>query len=233
MHIIYIDDSFEKPFQTYAAIAIEVRNWRRAYEAIRDWRHSLSLSDGIKMTKEFHATEFVTGRGQLGNEIVTKYRRAQIFRHAFQFLDQQQGLSIFSACRSDNTAFAFERLITRIHRTMEAWDSFAILICDEGKEIEMTKTTRRLSVFNPVPVYSGGKPTSQNLATIRIIEDPFFKDSNRSYFIQMADFVAYGLLRREKHLASKNKYGIHECFDLLQNSVVRAASRNDPMGVIR
>jgi hypothetical protein len=234
MHLIYIDDSYENPVQTYAGIAISASAWRSTFTALLEWRRSLKRSDGILVTKEFHATEFVAGRGRLGPNVVGKYRRSQIFREAFTLLNGLEGVRVFSSCRSSRPEWAFERMITRIHKTMENWDSHAVLICDEGKEAEVTRLLRKMGTWNPVPVYIGPHHLQvQNLPTIRILEDPFFKESSRSFLVQMADFVAYGLLRREKHLASKNRYGLHECFDLLPDIVAREASPKDPMGVIR
>lgn len=112
---------------------------------------------------------------------------------------------------------------------MEAWGSHAMLICDEGKEAEYTKLSRQLSVWNPIRV----GPYMNNVATRRLIEDPFFKPSEKSYFIQLADFCSYALLRREKRLPSKDKYGIHKAFDVLTNTVVRECNPRDSMGVIR
>lgn len=112
---------------------------------------------------------------------------------------------------------------------MQAWGSHALLICDEGKEAEYTKLSRQLSVWNPIRV----GPYLNNVATTRIIEDTFFKPSDRSYFIQLADFCSYALLRREKRLASKDRYGIHRSFNVLTDIVVREVSPKDPMGIIR
>ena len=234
MHLIYIDDSYEKPCQTYAAIAVPAARWRATFTTIVNWRRKLKLSDRIMTTKEFHATDFVAGRGRLGPGVVTKGRRCAIFREAFDLMNKIEGLRVFSSCRTANREWAFERLITRIHKTMETWDSHAMLICDEGKESEFTRLMRKMGVYNPVPVYiAPGVLETQNLPTVRILEDPFFKPSHRSFFVQMADFVAYGLLRREQALASKNAYYLHTCFDLLRDVVAREASLTDPMGVIR
>lgn len=104
-----------------------------------------------------------------------------------------------------------------------------MLICDEGKELEYTRITRKLAKFNLIRV----GPYLNNVKTTRILEDPFFKSSEKSYFIQLADFCAYGLLRREQHLASKNRYDLHTAFDLLKDVVAKEAAPGDPMGVIR
>ncbi|MFQ5865179.1 MAG: DUF3800 domain-containing protein [bacterium] len=36
-----------------------------------------------------------------------------------------------------------------------------------------------------------------------MLEGPFFKKSERFYFIQLTDFCAYSLLRRERPILSK------------------------------
>ena len=237
MHLVYIDDSYERPCATFAGIAIPAAAWQSTFRAIREWRQSLKRSDGIMVTRELHATEFVAGRGRLGPQIVTKHRRSQIFHGAFRMMNRLDTVRVFTSCRFDHQEWCFERLVNRINRTMEAWDSHAMLICDEGKEAEYTRLIRKMGVYNPIGsrygVWLDTGEASKNLPITRILEDPFFKQSDRSYFVQLADFVAYGLLRREKHLASKNRYGLHRSFDELQNVVVRACNPRDPMGVIR
>jgi hypothetical protein len=234
MHLVYIDDSFEHPHQIYSAIAVPAHRWRDCFDAIKAWRSGLKQTDSILITREFHATEFTAGRGRLGPQIVGKYRRSRIFLEAMQLLNSLDGVRIFNVCRTSKPQWALERLITRIHKTMETWDSYATLIFDEGKEAEITRLLRKMGVYNPVPVYvAPGQTELKNLAVSRILEDPVFKESDRSYFVQMADFVAYALLRREKPLPAKSAYGYHEMFDILKDVVAREASLSDPMGVIR
>lgn len=234
MHLVYIDDSFEKPYQVYSAIAVPAAKWREHYERIQEWRRALKQSDGILVTKEFHATDFCAGRGRLGPKIVTKWRRSRIFREALTLISGLEGVKVFSACRTDHTEWALERLFVRIHKTMETWDSHATLIIDEGKEADITRLLRKLGVYNPVQVYvAPGVTETRNLKLSRILEDPVFKPSDRSYFVQMADFVAYALLRRESQLPSKNEYGYHTAFELLNDVFAREASIHDPHGVIR
>jgi len=69
----------------------------------------------------------------------------------------------------------------------------------------------------------------------RIIEDPVFKDSSRSYFIQLADCVAYALLKREVEPTPRiEKYAIHKMFDdNLSGVCFKKASSQDPLGIVR
>ena len=59
--------------------------------------------------------------------------------------------------------------------------------------------------------------TLENGAIDRVLEDPFFKKSDQSYFIQLSDFCAYALLRQERPIASKTKYGLDQAFNLLES----------------
>ncbi len=238
MHIIYIDDSGDQNSHIFSALAIPATTWHRAFEQVRAFRRNLAKSDGIFVYREFHAWEFVSGRGRIADQIVTKSRRCQIFKEALQLVASLPGAALF------NTHFpvaedelAFERLLNRINRTMQAWDSQAILVCDQGKEANYIRLCRRMAVYNPIPsqfgVWNDTGQTNKNVPIDRIIEDPFFKDSRRSYMIQLADFCAYALLRREHPLPSKTKYGLEQAFDLLSPVLVRAANRKDPDGIIR
>lgn len=125
-----------------------------------------------------------------------------------------------------------------VRKRLEAFCPRAIVISDEGHEDDMTKAARRMHVFNPIPSqygqWSQGQ-RSKNIATERIIEDPVFRDSSRSYFLQLADCVAFALLKREvpptKNIA---KYNIHKMFDAtVAARCFRPASPRDPLGIVR
>ena len=164
--------------------------------------------------------------------MVTKYRRAEIFKEALQFAARLPEIRIANACSTANDdERAFEYLANRINRTMKEWKSHAMLICDEGKEAAYTRLLRRMGVFNPIPSMLGGWPegtVTRNIRTEFILEDPVFKVSQRSYFVQLADFCAYSLLRKEQPVASKSKYGPDTAFDLLDGVLLREATRYDP-----
>lgn len=133
-------------------------------------------------------------------------------------------------------ARAYERLLNRINRTMRAWGSQAMLVWDMGKEAEYRRLSRRMAVYNPIPSmyaeWGPGRPT-KNIPLDYIVEDPVFKDSAESYFLQLADFSAYALLRRESPVASKSKYGLDTAFSLLQPVLFLNASYSDSEGIIR
>jgi hypothetical protein len=121
-----------------------------------------------------------------------------------------------------------ERLLPYLTRSM--------VFADEGREHELTKVFRKMSVWNPIPsaygVWSGTSHKSRNIPLQRIIEDPVFKPSHQSFFVQLADYVAFALLKRElppsEHV---KKYRLNEAFESCLSAVCfKRASRTDPLG---
>lgn len=204
MHLIYVDDSGDEELSVFSALTIRVDKWNPCLTAIKTFRHDIQMSDGISVYTEFHAWKFVSGRGKIADGVVSKGRRCQIFKQTLQTV------TLLPETRLFNTVFptkaseqTYEALLRGINRTLQRWDSYAVLICDEGKDAIYTRLVRRMQ-------------TSKDDAIDRIIEDPFFKQSDQSYFIQLSDFCAYALLRQERPIASKTKYGLDQAFDLLE-----------------
>ena len=205
MHLIYIDDSGDEELCAFSALTIRADKWNSCLEKVKRFRHALQTSDSISVYTEFHAWKFVSGRGRISDGIVTKGRRCQIFKQTLQMVATFPETRLFCVVfPTKKIEPAYETLLRGINRTLQRWDSHAILICDEGKDVIYTKLVRRLQ-------------TLKNGAIDRIIEDPFFKQSEQSYFIQLSDFCAYALLRQERPIASKTKYGLDQAFNLLES----------------
>ena len=236
MHLIYIDDSRDEALCVFSALFIPAQEWKGDFAAVREFRGRLKRSDGIHVYKEFHAWKFVSGRGDLG-AVVTKWRRCGIFRETLKLVSELPGAKLMNAVFPVNREeHAFERMLNRINRNMHACDSQALLICDEGKEADYTRLARKMAVFNHIPSRYGqwhGTGSTKNIPIDRIIEDPFFKQSDKSYFVQLVDFCAYALLRRERPLPSKEKYGISSAFSILAPILIREANGRDREGIIR
>lgn len=237
MYLVYIDDSYSKGVYCFSAVAVHSDYWKQVFRNVRAWRKELKKSDGIYMYKELHATDFVSGRGRIAPKPVAKFRRCQIYRNALKLLGAQRGVRIFNACSNRNQLEAFERLLNRINITMEkAARSHAILICDEGAEGDFTRLARKMAVHNYIPSRYGrwhDGSYSRNLPTNHILEDPIFKESSKSYFVQMADFCAYAILQKERPHPARKRYGLHEAWRLVRRKFVLVAHRKDPDGIIR
>jgi hypothetical protein len=103
---------------------------------------------------------------------------------------------------------------------------------DEGKDVELRRIARRSAIYNIVGsrygAWEDGSPT-KNIPNDRLIEDPIFRSSARSYFLQLADFVSYALLKAEtRPTALVERYRLDECYRRLQPILVLEASTKDP-----
>jgi len=234
----YFDESYDEELLIFSAIAVPAGRWRPVFEALRERRRYLREEYGIFMRKELHAREFLAGKGRISDRVVFKGTRAVIFREQLRHLATLP-VRIFNAAFPPGQKLrAFERLLNRINRTLQPdqWNSHGLLICDEGSEGEITKLCRKMAVYNPIPSRFGVWPTgevAENIPLDRIIEDPVFKDSARSYLIQSVDFVAYALLRQERPIPRILRYGIETAFDEVEPVLFTGATRVDPRGIVR
>ena len=73
----------------------------------------------------------------------------------------------------------------------------------------------------------------RNLAIQKIIEDPSFRDSGHSYFIQAADLAAYLVYQSLSPSAYMRKKAGHNYYKRLDPIFCTAASLSDPRGFVR
>ena len=91
---------------------------------------------------------------------------------------------------------------------------------------------RRMAVYNPIPHdprFGGG---ARNIPIVRIIEDPYGKDSAETLPIQMCDVVAYFLYQRSSPNGYIRRQRAQRYFDRLAPVLNKRASRFDPLGIV-
>lgn len=239
MWFAYIDESKDQNrFFVYSALLVNSDEWNAAFDAVKNLRIELRKSFGIYISKELHASKFCAGKGRISDRVIDKAQRAEIFNRILHFISTSGFFKVISAVNTSEF-YCFERFVNRINRTAEAKKQFVTLFCDEGQEAAFRKRIRRMKVHNPIPSNQGawadtGAPT-RNITINRIIEDPVFKDSKNSYFIQLVDFVAYALLRMERHNEARNVYGYDNFYATLEPALYKVVNRRDPrgLGIIR
>jgi hypothetical protein len=237
MHIIYIDDSGDDVVRVFSGLSVPALEWHATFDKLLVMRRALRKTEGIYVKVELHATDFVYGKGRISPHWISKTSRCRIFNDILKQVASIPAIRLFNAAgKKANEERLFERLLNRINRTMQEWKSRALVVCDEGKDY--TGLIRKMRRHNPIGsqfgVWRDGGLT-KNIVLNRIIEDVFFRKSHRSYFVQVADFAAYALLRSERPLASKSKYGLDKSFELLRKICLPECFRRDPrkLGIIR
>lgn len=244
MEFAYLDESYDTSTFTMACILIPDHVWASAFERVKKARKVLKEKYGIFTSKELHATDFLAGRGRIADRVVPKALRADIYRKFFEFIPTIAGIRIIGGAwpneRSipDMYAYAFGRIQDRLQKRSTVEDHQTLIISDEGQEFEITRAARRAHIFNPVgSKYRTWEDGSawKNITTDRIVEDPFFKPSHRSYFLQLADFVAFALLKKETGMVSARaqRERLHEQYERLKPVLATEAHEPDPLGIVR
>lgn len=239
MYLIYINESYDATHFAYSALFVPAFEWNRVFEDILKWRRDLFDKHNIPLDYELHATDFVGGRGE-PNENRDKTYRAGIFASAFTIFDAIEGVSIINGITDNkkNHMRLFEYILNRINRTLETYNAYGILVCDEGNESSLVSIVRKMKKENIIPSSEYYRVSQDqlhyNVPLERIIEDPLFKTSKSSYFIQLADFIALGLLRNEKPL-EKTLNKVQQAFNNLDKTLVRQACTKDHKnkGIVR
>jgi hypothetical protein len=232
-----MDDSGDEHVRAFSLISVPVKQWKAGFRAIKEYRAKLRATDGIFVRKELHATKFLSGHGYFSDRNVTLDRRCEILPECLSVIAGIPEVRLFNAMgQLRNENLLFERMLNRLNRAMQEWDSYAIIVSDEGKNY--TRLARQMAAFNPIPSRFGtwgNLGPVRNIVVDRLIDDLFYRKSHDSYFIQAVDFCSYALFRSEHHLPSKNKFNIHKAFDALIPICQTQCFRNDPrrLGIIR
>jgi hypothetical protein len=212
--------------------------WNEAFSAIKGFRRHLREAHGIYINKELHASKFAAGKGRIANRPLDARERVAVFGKVMRFVTNCRFFRIVSSANT-NEFVAFERLINLLNRTADKRGHYVLLFCDAGQEATFTKRIRKMRVHNPIwsnrGVWEDTGQETRNIPISQMIEDPIFKDSKSSYFIQLVDFCAYALLRSERPIESRTALGYDRMYDILQPVTAPINNRKDPrgLGIIR
>jgi len=253
VRFFYVDESYDARKFCLSAISIRYEDWHQSFNLVRDHRRALKNRYGLYIRREIHARDLVSGRGKIADRLVTKYDRSRIFHGLLKTIASLPNVWLFNICldakpSEDAEMKAWDRLFNRIERTMvEAEKRLgiripylrprAMIFADEGKATQITRAFRKRFVYNPIPSRHGRWPegVTRNIPLQRIVEDPIFKQSHQSFFIQLADCAAFALLKRESPLVFKaSKYGLPAFFEqCLSEICFKPASPGDKLGIVR
>lgn len=239
MWFAYIDESKDNNnFFIYTAVVTNGERWASTFEKVKEFRRLLKAEHGIYISQELHAWKFAAGKGQIADHPILKTERAEIFRKVLRFIAESKCFVVVSSCHVTER-YAFERLINRIDRTAQIRKQNVLLFFDQGEEAEITRRIRRMRVHNPIPSRFGtwrdtGK-SAKSIPLSHCVEDPVFKDSKTSFFIQLADFCAYALLRMERPIPSRTSLGYDTMYEELRSATRKVTNVSDPrnLGIIR
>ena len=90
---------------------------------------------------------------------------------------------------------------------------------------------RRMRAYNPIP--NRGGVGYRNARVLNMVEDPNFRDSADSQYVQACDLIAYLLHQQLTPNSYMRKRGGANYFQRLDPILCKVASRTDPQGIVR
>jgi len=245
VEIAYIDESYDDAVFAMSALLVPVGQWRDGFEHLKAYRSYLKSKYGIFTSHELHATHFIAGKGRISPKPVPKGLRAHLFQECLTVITQIPGARIISGAwqrngrkQGDIHAMAFSRIMERLQRRCKQVGlpvERMLLVIDEGREDELRQVSRKTKLFNAVGSQQGGWEDGsafKNIPNDRLIEDPIFKPSHQSLFLQAADFVAFALLKSEVPPTPKiGKYKLNDTYRLLEPILAKEASPKEKKGL--
>jgi hypothetical protein len=247
MYILYVDESGDpgkhkhsSPHFILSGLIISQDNWSNHLEKLKIFRKSIYAKYGLNQRTEIHASELIRINKEKEYQKIRKSDRINILRdYATQIPVIFNNAKIINICikinehpNNDIFDLAWSRLLQRYDTYLkkEAKDK-GIVIVDDTDSIKLQSLQRKIRVYNPLPShYSNG---SYNSPIDNIIEDPFSRNSNQSYFIQTVDVIAHLLYRKEYPKGSLKKFGLENQFIKLDPILLKQASKNDNLGIVR
>lgn len=252
MRLYYLDESEGDQFYVRSAIGIDAEIWSEVFGHIKDWRKEVKRTYRIPMHKELHAYELLHAKGLLRYEKgkysrITQDEGVNIFIQGLQLLENISGafgsqfevinISLKKSDFEKVDIISLEKMLNRIHSSAADVGRYVFCIFDEGKEGKITHFYRKALTHNPIPSQYGNWENGSRLKHIppkRIVGNPAFRKSSDDYFLQVVDFVAHALLKKDEQPTERiNKYKLNKSFDILDSCLNKKASKYDKQGVVR
>ncbi|HEY0323090.1 MAG TPA: DUF3800 domain-containing protein [Pyrinomonadaceae bacterium] len=255
MYLIYVDESGDSgrkaggtPFFVISGIIIHESYWNEVFQSMIYLRRRWSMMYGIPQRISLHATDIVNGHGDYHHSQygLSTDNRFAIYYDALEFLaslkDKIHILNVFirkdKILKADLDVFewGWKFFIQRFHNSIDTGGvlfqekNYGMLVTDRTHDDHLRKLLRQMRAFNYIKSKVAGTTPYYNVLTTRVLDDPVPRNSRHSYFIQMADLVAFSLARRDYPRPVLARHGFETYFNILDPVLLKQAS-SDPQGI--
>jgi len=250
LYLMYVDESGDSglggsPLYVLCGVVVHELRWRQSLDQIIDFRRRMKQMHGLPMREEIHAGQFIQNQRALPG--IQKHIKLGIMRAFADELATMPDLSVITILidkRNKRTGYdvfemGWKALLQRfengiVNRNLKGPqnpDERGIILPDNTDTTKVTKILRKMRRFNPIPSRGGG--ASRNTPVQMIVEDPSFRDSRDSYFIQAADLGAFLLYQKTLPCGYIRRKHAVNYFDRLNPVLYIEASRTDIQGIVR
>lgn len=254
MYLMYVDESgdsglVDSPTRYFilSGLVLHELRWNQALDQLIAFRQRMRNSFGLLMREEIHSAHFINKPGALVR--IPRNNRLTIVRAFLNEVAALPEISVINVIvdkRGKEDGYpvmekAWEALIQRFSNTIKHRnfpgpanpDERGMIIPDNTDVKVVQGLMRKVRKYNPVPNQSRFGAGYRNMTITNMVEDPYFKDSRHSYFIQAADVVAFSLYQRTAPSSYIKKKSAQNYFNRLNGVLCKSASSSDPEGIVR
>ncbi|HEX8763373.1 MAG TPA: DUF3800 domain-containing protein [Candidatus Saccharimonadales bacterium] len=194
-----------------SAIIVDTNDWEKVFGRFKTLRHDLRHNYGIKQSEQIHAYELIGGKAVWKHQRymhMTSDKRQRLLKYMLTNYSFWPEISIITVAVRKLTQYqtitpetarerAYENLFNRIDKTFfneysPETDKHPYIVVNDGQEDKaVIKYLRKMRAFNKVRQTDG---TTLDIKVKGLVEDPLFKSSKNSYFLQCVDHIAYATL---------------------------------------
>ncbi len=250
MYLMFIDEAGDpglvnSPTRYFmlSGLVVHDSQWQPYLEEILKFRKEMKVIYNLKLREEIHSARMINNPGDLVR--IKRNDRLSILRNFADLLSKMDGLSIINivvdkqdrAANTDIFEVAWKALLQRFENTIKHGNfpqkshpnEKGMIFTDTTDSIKLRKLLRKMRAYNPITSqYSGYLALPLN----HIIEDPNFRDSAFSYYIQAADLASFLLYQYFAPNAYMKKIGGKNYFKRLEPILCKKASRTHEYGIV-
>lgn len=193
-----------------SALIVDLDDWEKVFGRFKKLRSDVRHNYNIKKSEQLHAYELAGGTGVWKHrryKHLTSPKRQRLLKYLLTNYATWPELSVITVVVSKLTLYpsiqpntarqvAYENLFNRIDKTFagsaEEGNGQQYIVVNDGQEdAEIIKHLRKMRAYNSVRMSNGDTVDTRIKG---LVEDPFFKTSKHSYFLQCIDHIAYSTL---------------------------------------
>ena len=213
MYLCYSDESGDSGYAAQgspssafvlSAILLKDSDWSDLLDRMKAMRGYFYQEFGLSRRAELKANHLIHQKGVFKTLRVSLEDRMKMFEYAMRLLGTDQRFTVFAVLIDktkvkkpesvDPREQAWKLLIERVDNFTGRQRDTVMLFPDAGHGFFIRNMVRRMRRFHRVA--SAFEPGAfLDADTKKFVEDPSDRDSQDSYFIQMADMSAYAALR--------------------------------------
>jgi hypothetical protein len=224
------------PYFILAAIVVSATKWKVSLETMKAFRKKIAREGFLPYHIEFHCAEMIDPHKIKEFTSISVAERWGLIEEYAETIGQNKAFSLIAIVidKSKSNLKPEEYLTTAITRLYQSFDellkmnsSNGLLFFDRANEKHINTHVRRL-----LGTGASGE-TVQDVRIGWVIEDPIFRISSDSMFIQAADVVAYALKESEFPQTSRKKFNADRIFKNKLRGLAFQSKMADGIGIIR